>query len=588
MVFKHDTVTLDELAEYFDGDKCVEAIRSCAAKHTDAKTLEEVYLRFFKDGYQYHDDSAGVGLSSADLGSIMKYKLCRGKWRPSLQTMIESNDDELCKEVTEHLTHKPAWYEEPEMDTIEDCMESVTKLKGVGPATASLILSMFFEDLPFFSDELAAFHDMGKISYTHKEYIKLMKRHKLWIEEQTGEEAGRFPYSPRQVEEMIWFWARTHDLKDAGTDGEKKRKEAPSNGRASKRQRKTDSTNEDDSAVIDTKGSHGGDAEGAEGKPDLRSYSDAWIDCHCHFTPPMSQEGYEEKWHAMKEAKFLVPEPYIWTPQATLKYMDEAGIQMQLLSNIPKDLETLKSSNDYGASLVEKYPTRFGLFAALPTDDPTAALSEAKRFQDKCEGFAVTCRYNSTYLSDSKLDGLWTHLNTQKATIFTHPDAYQGPDLGRPSPLLEVAFETARTVVDMLYAGWFTRFPDITVIVSHCGGALPALSGRLLALGTEPWVPNPNNMTREMMKAQLASLYLDTAATGRASHLLPGLEMVGKHHLVYGSDSGVPCSSVSTLEENRKDLLAFQGLSAEEIQGIGRRCYSLFPNAKRRVEEGKK
>lgn len=315
-----------------------------------------------------------------------------------------------------------------------------------------------------------------------------------------------------------------------------------------------------------------------------RTASDAWIDCHCHFTPPLSKEEYEQRWQAMKDAAFLVPEPYIWTPESTLEYMDSAGIQMQLLSNIPKDLETLKASNDYGRSLVDQYPSRFGLFAALPTDDVDAAMAEAKRFAGRCEGYAVTCRYNDTYLSDSKLDALWTYLDTQKATIFTHPDAYQPPDLGRPSPLLEVAFETTRTVVEMVYASWFRKFPNITVIVSHCGGALPALSGRLLALGTESWVPNPNNITRKEIETQLGSLYLDTAATARPSHLLPGIDMVGKHHLVYGSDSGVPCSSTDTLEENRRDLLAFKGMTAHEIQAVGRRCYDLFPDAKARVQ----
>jgi hypothetical protein len=38
-----------------------------------------------------------------------------------------------------------------------------------------------------------------------------------------------------------------------------------------------------------------------------------------------------------------------------MDYMDRAGIQMQLLSNLPKTLEKLRASNDYGASLVTQY-----------------------------------------------------------------------------------------------------------------------------------------------------------------------------------------------------------------------------------------
>ena len=56
-----------------------------------------------------------------------------------------------------------------------------------------------------------------------------------------------------------------------------------------------------------------------------------WIDIHGHFTPPTSPEDREKKWHAMRDASFMVPEPYEWTPDSTLTYLDKAGIAMQML-----------------------------------------------------------------------------------------------------------------------------------------------------------------------------------------------------------------------------------------------------------------
>ena len=75
---------------------------------------------------------------------------------------------------------------------------------------------------------------------------------------------------------------------------------------------------------------------------------------------------------------------------------------MQMLSNIPKQLNHLRNSNEYAASLVMKYPTRFGLLAALPTDDPGAALAEIDRavHNFNADGFAVTCNYNVVFLGD--------------------------------------------------------------------------------------------------------------------------------------------------------------------------------------------
>ncbi|HWD04171.1 MAG TPA: amidohydrolase family protein [Amycolatopsis sp.] len=216
------------------------------------------------------------------------------------------------------------------------------------------------------------------------------------------------------------------------------------------------------------------------GKGLLVTMSDL-IDVHAHFTPPTTPEEREARWRSMREAQFLAPAPYHWTVDGALDYMNRAGVTMQFLSNIPKTPDALRASNDYGASLVSDHPSRFGLLAALPTDDPPAALAEIERASRdlSADGFAVTCNYNGISLGDASLEPVWAELDRRRATVFAHPDAYAPASLGRPSPLLEVAFETARTIVDMLYAGIFRRFPNMRLIVAHCGGALPALSGRL-------------------------------------------------------------------------------------------------------------
>lgn len=141
----------------------------------------------------------------------------------------------------------------------------------------------------------------------------------------------------------------------------------------------------------------------------------------------------------------------------------------------------------------------------------------------------------------------------------------------------------------MLYNGVFGRYPNIIWVIAHCGGALPALSGRLFALGTELWAPNPNGITEAEMRSQLAALFVNTAATASANLLLPAMEMTGKRgeHIVYGSDCGVPCSTEETMDENVKRLLAFEGLTGEEKEVIGHRLEELFPAAAERIIKGK-
>ncbi|MBU3064789.1 amidohydrolase [Nocardia sp. NEAU-G5] len=311
-----------------------------------------------------------------------------------------------------------------------------------------------------------------------------------------------------------------------------------------------------------------------------------WIDVHAHYTPPMTEDQREAAWHSQREACFLAPQPYLWTPELALAEMDRAGTTMQLLSYLPRTIEALRASNEYGASLVRRHPDRFGLLLALPTDDLDAAMAEVTRAEELgADGFAVTCCRNGVYLGNPSLRPLWAELDRRGAVVFAHPDAYAPGAQGRPAPLLEVGFETTRTIVDMLYAGIFRDYPNVRLIVAHCGGggALPAMSGRLELLGAESWVPNPNAVTRTEIRQQLARLYLDTAATGLPSSLAAALTMIPPSHLLYGSDSGVPCSTPETIDINRQALLNFPGLPPEQREDVGRNALQLFPGAAARL-----
>jgi 6-methylsalicylate decarboxylase len=313
---------------------------------------------------------------------------------------------------------------------------------------------------------------------------------------------------------------------------------------------------------------------------------DKWIDIHAHFSPPVPEDARATVVDVMRQACWCIDEAPVWSLDVTLAYMDRTGIQMQMLSNIPKWLEGLRASNDFGADLVRRHPDRFGLLAALPTDHPEAALAEIARAEDElgADGYAVTCNYNGVLLSDPTLDPVWAELDRRRAVVFAHPDAYTQGAQGRPSALIEVAFETTRTFTDMLYAGLFRRFPNVRFVVAHCGAALPALSGRITLLGLESWVPNPNGLTATELAAALSRLYLDTAATCPTS-LAAALAMTTPDQLVYGSDCGVPCTSEATMDRNLEALLNFPDLTDNQKMAIGSRALRLFPSAAARVAD---
>jgi predicted TIM-barrel fold metal-dependent hydrolase len=310
---------------------------------------------------------------------------------------------------------------------------------------------------------------------------------------------------------------------------------------------------------------------------------DGWIDVHAHFFPPESEDARRTRVDALRQADWRIDTMDPWDAERTIASMDRTGIQMQMLSYVPPEHDLVGPANDYGAELVATYPDRFGLLAALPTDDPDACLAEIRRVatEIRADGFAVQSLYRGVHLGDSRLEPVWAELNRRKAMVFAHPNAY-GSDMGRPTALFEVAFQTARIFADMLYSGIFRRYPEIRFIVAHCGGGLPAISGRLALLGNERWVPNPNQLTPTEMRQHLRRLYLDTAAT-MPTGLAPALLMTTPDHILYGSDSGVPCTTDATVDANLTALLEFNGLTTERKHRIGRNALALFPAAAERI-----
>ena len=309
---------------------------------------------------------------------------------------------------------------------------------------------------------------------------------------------------------------------------------------------------------------------------------------HRHRPPFQNEEERKAAIKGMHDLCFLVPEDWSWNVDDSLQYMDKTGIQMQMLSYLPSTMDALKASNDYAAEQVRTHPTRFGLLCALPTEDPTACLAEIERAQNElhADGFAVSAVRKDVYLSDPILDPVWAKLDLLGATVFSHPNAYAPPRDGRPTPLIEVAFETCRVAVDMLYRGIFSRYPNVRFVFSHCGGALPALSGRIELLGAEQWVPNPQGLTRDDIREQLGSLYVDTAATA-ATGMQPAAKMVGSENVVYGADCGVPCSTHETMELNRQAVLSIEKELGMQTGVVGQNGWKLFPSAMNRVKTSK-
>jgi len=252
-----------------------------------------------------------------------------------------------------------------------------------------------------------------------------------------------------------------------------------------------------------------------------------------------------------------------------------------MLSN-PNQLtgNSARRFNDFGAGVVADRPDRFGLLANLPLAEPRVALSEIARAADvlNADGFVMVTNYDGRYFGDPVFDDAFGALNDRAATVFVHPVEPAGfPHLscGRPGPVIEFPMDTARTVVDAIYARVFLRYPRIRFIIAHAGGVLPVLATRIATTGMLPWVPNPNHVTADEVRAQLAGLYYDTALSAHPNSLLPLLETTTASHIVFGSD--YPPADETVIETNMQLLKSSTILDDSELSAMASTATALFP-----------
>ncbi|WP_328588803.1 amidohydrolase family protein [Rhodococcus sp. P1Y] len=221
------------------------------------------------------------------------------------------------------------------------------------------------------------------------------------------------------------------------------------------------------------------------------------------------------------------------------------------------DPSGVRRSNDVGASAVADDPTRFGLLAAPPLEDVDAAVEEIERVtrEHRPDGFALCATYGGEFLGAERFRPVWRELDRRGATVLVHPNPFTPGVLPLPPPLFEVAFDTARTAVSLLWSRTLQDHQAVRVIFTHGGGVLPALAGRLHLLCEADWVPH-EGVTAEDVSQALRRVYYDTAMSGSASSLAPILTVTTLEHLVYGSDFGAPCANMAALQHNLRDLMS--------------------------------
>ena len=249
------------------------------------------------------------------------------------------------------------------------------------------------------------------------------------------------------------------------------------------------------------------------------------------------------------DAPFMTLTEPMWDYDARIRDMDAAGVDVAVVSlTCPNayfgdgdvSLAAARLVNDSMAEQQGLRPERIRWLASLPWQYESLALGELERAcAAGAVGVMVIANIDGRNLTDPAFAGIWSDIDRRGLPVLLHPGAPQGVrDMAMDEyglvPPVGFMFDTTLAVTRMIYSGFLDRYPNLNLIVSHGGGALPYLAGRLDRC--HEMIPACSEVTATRPSEYLRRIYYDSVVyTPEALALC--LEVAGSaDRVLYGSD----------------------------------------------------
>lgn len=313
------------------------------------------------------------------------------------------------------------------------------------------------------------------------------------------------------------------------------------------------------------------------------------LDVHSHLITPEYRAVLEQHGAQLDEG-FPLP---AWSIEQHLMDMNTIGIATSVITmpaphpyfgDVEETVKVIRENNEAAALLKEQYRARFLFCASLPLPDVDAAIKEAIYALDSlgANGIKLATNVYGQYLGDPVLDPLMEVLNERNALIILHPHKptpYTDELMkGVPLAMSEYLSETTRAVANMITHNVLSRYPNLRVIVPHCGSYLPLAIPRMKAI--YPAVQNAGLVGDIDWEGQLSRLYYDLAGAASIPTIKMMLTITDISHILYGSD--YPYVATEVLKRNlgilRMNLLNDEDLAPHVDDIFGKNFIKLLRN----------
>ena len=272
------------------------------------------------------------------------------------------------------------------------------------------------------------------------------------------------------------------------------------------------------------------------------NFSARTIDFHAHAILPSYINALKTlKIDAQAEEGFPLPK---WSAENHLEFMADAGIDFTILSMATphiSDKNAAREINEEFAELCRRFPKKFGFVATLPLPNVESSITEFHYATEKLGALGVKVASNSDgiYLGDERLDPIFAELNKKNSLVIIHPSPAkflprENVVTGKVMALFEYPTDTTRAVLNMLANRTLEKFPNLKVVVPHCGSFLPYMKQR--ADSMFKMLTSMNLMEPVNFAAGFDKLFFDTAGDPMPEQFDMLLQVTSLDKIVFGTD----------------------------------------------------
>jgi aminocarboxymuconate-semialdehyde decarboxylase len=238
--------------------------------------------------------------------------------------------------------------------------------------------------------------------------------------------------------------------------------------------------------------------------------------------------------------------------------------------------ELARMVNEFTSREVRKRPAQWIGLATIPLQETEVAVRELSHAIKNLglRGVVMGSNVNGRSFDEEAFLPFFAKVEELGVPIFIHPSNPAGIERIRNYYLanfLGLPMETAITAAHLVFGGVLDRFPNLKICLSHAGGVLPFLVGRLEH--GQSVRPEAQDRCRHPFSYYLKNFYVDTI-TFRPETLRFVLELMPPGHVFLGTDYPYdmadtdPVGAVNSAVQDEAQRSAILGGNLAAILGL--------------------